>query len=384
MDFEPQKFFIGLIDFFSILMPGALLTFLLKTHTAVMTWPPLQSQPLDGVKGWIAFLVASYLLGHFAFLLGSWLDELYDWLRRRTLDQQIKQIVRRGRNFRWWIRGLVWLTFKRDYSRAVERASKIKERSLTHLYAKKSMNTFQWCKAFLTIESPESLAIVQRFEADSKFFRCFVVVLLVMIGLSARDWRLALAVALLLLLAMVRYMDQRFKATNQAYWSVITLTAQKSELEIPAEPIASDGFTHAGGVVFRKTRFRGVQYLLVETSKNPVEWVLPKGKIEPGEDRRETAVREVHEETGVWAKCYPESESSSYLVNDQTVNVQFYFMEQVARGFRSDKTRKKRWLSLAAAKKLATHPNTKGHLDFAETQRKAKFTQNAQNPERGA
>jgi len=30
MNFEPQKFFIGQIDFFSILLPGALLTYLLK------------------------------------------------------------------------------------------------------------------------------------------------------------------------------------------------------------------------------------------------------------------------------------------------------------------------------------------------------------------
>lgn len=29
MNFEPQNFFIGLMDFFSILLPGALLTFLL-------------------------------------------------------------------------------------------------------------------------------------------------------------------------------------------------------------------------------------------------------------------------------------------------------------------------------------------------------------------
>jgi hypothetical protein len=32
MDFEPQKFFIGVIDFFSILLPGAALTFLFKDH----------------------------------------------------------------------------------------------------------------------------------------------------------------------------------------------------------------------------------------------------------------------------------------------------------------------------------------------------------------
>ena len=30
MDFEPQKFFIGVIDFFSILLPGAALTYLFK------------------------------------------------------------------------------------------------------------------------------------------------------------------------------------------------------------------------------------------------------------------------------------------------------------------------------------------------------------------
>ena len=29
MNFEPQNFFVGLMDFFSILLPGALLTYLL-------------------------------------------------------------------------------------------------------------------------------------------------------------------------------------------------------------------------------------------------------------------------------------------------------------------------------------------------------------------
>ena len=30
-------------------------------------------------------------------------------------------------------------------------------------------------------------------------------------------------------------------------------------------------------------------------------WVLPKGTVEPGEDFKQTALREVHEETGVAA-----------------------------------------------------------------------------------
>ena len=370
MDFDPQKFFIGLMDFFSILLPGAWLTFLVKTLTPPQTQLAVLYQQLTGAKGWVAFLVASYLLGHFAFLLGSWLDEFYDWLRRRTLNAQIEQIVRREKNFRWWVRAMVWLTFKRESNEAVDRAGKIKEQSLFRVHAKKSINNFQWCKALLAIESPESLAVVQRFEADSKFFRCFVIVLLVMIVLTLpahRRW--ATAGAILLPLAMWRYMEQRFKATNQAYWSVITLAGRRTDFVIHGDVESNTTLTHAGGVVFRKRWRRGVQFLLVEASKNPDEWVLPKGKIEPGEDPKETAVREVHEETGVWAKICKDLGQNSYSVNGQEVRVQLFLMKQVARGFRSDKTRRKKWLDLEAAKALATHPKTSQFLAQAEKER---------------
>ena len=40
---------------------------------------------LVGAEAWAAFLFASYLLGHLVFLLGSWLDGIYDWLWDRTL-----------------------------------------------------------------------------------------------------------------------------------------------------------------------------------------------------------------------------------------------------------------------------------------------------------
>ena len=41
---------------------------------------------LTGAQAWAAFLFASYLIGHLVFMLGSWLNELYDWLRARTLN----------------------------------------------------------------------------------------------------------------------------------------------------------------------------------------------------------------------------------------------------------------------------------------------------------
>src|SRR5262249_41445497 len=92
------------------------------------------------------------------------------------------------------------------------------------------------------------------------------------------------------------------KATQQAYWFVIMLEGLKgSSTETGALGHRPDGLTHAGGVVFRK-RNGAVEYLLVQASKDRTQWVLPKGHIEPGEEPRETAVREVKEETGHWAR----------------------------------------------------------------------------------
>jgi hypothetical protein len=95
MNFEPQKFFIGLMDFFSILLPGALLTYLLMG----VVGPVVLGNRYDkraGAEAWAALLFASYLFGHLVFLLGSWLDEFYDWARRHTLNTQIVMLARRG------------------------------------------------------------------------------------------------------------------------------------------------------------------------------------------------------------------------------------------------------------------------------------------------
>ncbi|UIE38901.1 hypothetical protein [Leptodesmis sichuanensis] len=72
------------MDFFSILLPGALLTYLLMGEVG----PVVRGDRYDnlyGAQAWAAFLFASYLFGHLVFLLGSWLDEFYDWARRYTL-----------------------------------------------------------------------------------------------------------------------------------------------------------------------------------------------------------------------------------------------------------------------------------------------------------
>ena len=392
MDLDPQKFFIGLMDFFSILLPGALLTWLLMDDVGPLV---VGENYLPETQAWVAFLFASYLLGHLIFLLGTWLDEFYDWARGYTLNTQIKLLTQRGQLLPWPVRALVWLVFKDERNLAVNRAVKIKQQILRPLQAKDSINTFQWCKALLNSENPPALAAVQRFEADSKFFRCFAVVLLTL--LIAWPWqeRWPLGgipvVLALLVLALWRYMEQRLKATNQAYWFVITLTAKDGKVAF-ANPRPADGApTHAGGVVFRRRDGR-IEYLLVEATKNPTELVLPKGHIEEGEEHHETAVREVHEETGVWASIGVRSKlpqgadgkwrkdlsqrrdaaalgDKSYPVENEVVVARFYLMEMTGYGLRQDKRRRHVWLPLEQAIAQASHIETQHLLQSAEQKR---------------
>lgn len=54
----------------------------------------------------------------------------------------------------------------------------------------------------------------------------------------------------------------------------------------------------AGGIVFRYAKnSKEVEILLIQDAKN--RWTIPKGHIEEGESAKETAEREIREETGL-------------------------------------------------------------------------------------
>lgn len=371
MNFDPQKFFIGLMDFFSILLPGALLTWLLMGEVGPVVLGDRYAT-LDGAQAWAAFLFASYLFGHLIFLLGSWLDELYDSARSYTLNTQIARLARRGRLLPWFARALIWLVFKRERNLAVDRATRIKQQTLGPLQAKDAINAFQWSKALLNLESSTSLAVVQRFEADSKFFRCFTVVLLIL--LLAWPWQhqwppAGIPIVLsLLLLALWRYMEQRYKATNQAYWSVITLTAKEGKVSLDKTAPEAGIPTHAGGVAFRM-RGDKVEYLLVEAKNDPSQWVLPKGHVEAGEPHRETAIRETYEETGVWARIVGDLGDATWSVDGSAVTTRFFLLHAIGRGLRHERDRRHEWLPLQEAIAKASYIETRELLQTAEQYR---------------
>jgi len=371
MDFDPQKFFIGLMDFFSVLLPGALLTFLVQDDLGPKLLDGRFCQLAGpGPAGWIAFLVSSYLLGHFIFLIGSWAldDHLYDPLRNATYAQQVSRLASGKRLSHRWMRRAAPRFFKPAADTTLRRAIVMRNRYLDPVGASSAVNAFQWGKARLLVESPAGAAVVQRFEADSKFFRSLVVVLAFLTIWGAWYGRISLAVvsAGLIAPALWRYIDQRAKAINQTHWLIFTLEGAKAAaaptLISPARP------SRAGGVVYRTSR-SSTEYLLVQASKAPSEWVLPKGHVEADETPAEAAVREVREEAGVWATVEEELKSVTYSLEGRPLTVRFFLMRRLEEGGRHEK-RAHQWLPLNAAVAKATHSETKELLQRADTARR--------------
>jgi 8-oxo-dGTP pyrophosphatase MutT (NUDIX family) len=390
MSFEPQKFFIGLIDFFAIILPGALLTFLVKDSlgTYVLGWHYGQ---LTGTSAWVVFLAASYLLGHFVFLIGSWLldDFAYDPMRNASYGKQITKLAEGERPSPLLLRWFSRIFFGKETDLTVRYAVKIKEHYLGPLEASNAVNAFQWSKAKLTLAYPAAIESVHRFEADSKFFRSLVILCIIVLGVLAPfgivEMRRELATVCVpvLILAFWRYVDQRLKATHQSYWYVLALESKlDSTLRQPPSPLNPNAPTHAGGIVFRRKEDT-VQFLLVQT-KDPDNkaWVLPKGHIEPAEKMTETAVREVREEAGVWAKYIARLDDVTLPLKGKPIDVQFYLMEkadlwiddvvsEIAFILRrliwweEPDRRKRTWVPLQKAKSLLIHPETEKMLELA-------------------
>ena len=55
--------------------------------------------------------------------------------------------------------------------------------------------------------------------------------------------------------------------------------------------------TTSGGVVYRRAPDGHLEILLIQDAKN--RWTIPKGHVEPNEEPKQTAEREIREETGL-------------------------------------------------------------------------------------
>ena len=347
MNFDPQKFFIGIVDLFSVLLPGAAAAYL------AWQWPFVRgligADIGSGPQAWLIFFFASYLIGHFLFLIGAKLDDrIYDPLTKATYLGQINRL-RNGDDLapRWLSKAAKWLLGDTD-DKALMRAIRMKSLVLASPADAAAINTFQWSKARLSKEHPTGLAAVERLEADSKFFRSLVLPVALLVPILAVHCLLVETLIALALVPLVlwRYTSRRRKATHQAYWFVVALdnvsgASGKTLQRGTGEP------THAGGVVYKEhggaikylvvEAEKNRKYLLVDTGDDRTVWVLPKGHIEPGEHPRETAVREVEEETGHWARIEAAIGNRRLGEGEDATLARFYLMKLASEDIEGNK-----------------------------------------------
>ena len=228
---KPGELYLGVLDFFAVILPGAIAAAILEHALGAAVFGTVLTVPKSETAQWAAFLVSAYLLGHLIFLVGSWVDPLYGRLRSRFAE----------REYHWVFRVLGLPESLKSNQKAFLRATAIRDSLLT-VDDRHAVNTFQWARAVLIAKSPAAAADVQRLEADSKFFRSFLVVsLLTGITCAVQMRVVEMAVAFgLIFPCFARYFERRLKSTTQAYIHIIALHAlgglTASPQEAPSEP----------------------------------------------------------------------------------------------------------------------------------------------------
>jgi hypothetical protein len=218
---KPSDFFIGVVDFFAVLLPGAALVCLLRPVVVADT--PMGWLPATPTQGWVMFLVLAYIAGHFLHALGSWLLDKYVYgefylPRVRSSHAQAAKLK------------------KDDF--ALEKHKKAAETLLARVRLttkadSTGTNYYDWCLSDVRANSPAGAIEVDRLQADSKFFRSMVFVFLVAALVSlgqtqAPVWVSAVAAALAVF-AIWRFCELRWTATKRVYEYYLLLHSSTKE-----------------------------------------------------------------------------------------------------------------------------------------------------------
>jgi len=219
---KPSDFFVGVTDFFAVLLPGVAVLYLLRPVVSTIT--PRPWLPVTRTEGWALFLVLGYIAGHVLHAIGSWL-----------LDSLIcgKVYLPRWRASHWqvaqWIREADSsslrdsLSLRKDIMASATLLGRV---YLTNRVNPQGTNYYDWCLSDLRVNSPVAASEVDRLQADSKFFRSmvFMFLLTALVGLweavlrvSAGVTVLAIGAAILALFAIWRFCELRWNATKRVY-----------------------------------------------------------------------------------------------------------------------------------------------------------------------
>lgn len=205
---KPGDFLLGVLDFFAVLLPGSLVTWL-----ATQYFPPgslrealsfgLGGEP-DAIISSTAILLSSFLFGHLVFMAGSKLDVLYDgWRRRVTPSDRDKAFL----------------------------AARALQKQLTSDLVDGAFTTLKWATTYVQVKAPGARVDIDRLEANSKFFRSLVVVAIAFAAhflLREQSPAMGAAVIAIGILSYRRYIEERWKMTELSYATAVIAHAVAS------------------------------------------------------------------------------------------------------------------------------------------------------------
>jgi len=124
----------------------------------------------------------------------------------------------------------------------------------------------------------------------------------------------------------------------------------------------SKTLSHAGSVVFRE-REGEIDYLVVSSSDG-LNWVLPKGHIDPGETPEVAALRELAEEAGMLGEMVAPLSLQHYERRDKDVAIQYFLVRESGSTATKEK-RTVRWENHDTALELLSFPEARAALQEA-------------------
>lgn len=289
MNFKPSEFFIGLVEFISILLPGAVLTMLFLAleyqHPLNLEHRLFEYALLDDfeVIFWVTLVFTSFGLGYFLSSIASGLDPIYDFIREQTYPYEedllrkfnskspeerkrylttygnvaektgqvaAGQLTDNEKSFigfkitfsNNFIRKLLGLIFKLQFKVKIDYSYEETRRLLNAqpLAVSKANNAFKWAITILEAHYPAINEQATRLMAASKFFRSMVIVSVIILVLQlARQipdtlWGFNV---LVLLLSFREYFVQRQKSVLKTYQSIVTLAYFKNEGILLPKPV---------------------------------------------------------------------------------------------------------------------------------------------------
>lgn len=146
---KTSELYLGIVDLFAVILPGAIITFMLQKGFNLEA----HSEWFKGAQGWAAFLAASYIIGHVVSALGGLLlDKIYDTGFKLHKNHS-------------------------GYFRIRLRARDLIQSVLKPYFSEKD-NAMEWAGMIARLRSAAASAEIDRLEADSKFFRSLLTVLI--------------------------------------------------------------------------------------------------------------------------------------------------------------------------------------------------------------